>query len=412
MKKMNRLKSTFRSLKYRNFRLFFPGLLTSQVGIWIQNVAISWVVYDMTNSPFMMGSIMFLNTIPLFLITPFAGVIADKFDRHKLLMLIQICFAMQAFLMAAFTLSGYLRIWNIIILGLFLNIVAAIDAPLRQSTYVLLVDDRNDLSNALSLNSTCFNMARLLSPAIAGVLLSTVGAGWCFAINFLCILPCVFLVKMMDFEDKKPDSIKNETIFEGLKEGLNYSLHSIQIVLLLLFSAVFSFIALTYPMLMPVYTKEVLFADAKVLGYVMSSAGIGAVTASMLLASKTTLRGLKYILCFGSVILSSGFIILGFNSNITAACIIMFFVGFGMTSSFTSDSTLLQSVIDDDKRGRVMSIYTVCFMGATSISNFAAGSVAQIFGIANTFIIFGLVLLIAALLFLIKFCHLNFQSRL
>ncbi len=412
MKKMNRLKSTFRSLKYRNFRLFFPGLLTSQVGIWIQNVAISWVVYDMTNSPFMMGSIMFLNTIPLFLITPFAGVIADKFDRHKLLMLIQICFAMQAFLMAAFTLSGYLRIWNIIILGLFLNIVAAIDAPLRQSTYVLLVDDRNDLSNALSLNSTCFNMARLLGPAIAGVLLSTVGAGWCFAINFLCILPCVFLVKMMDFEDKKTDSIKNETIFEGLKEGLNYSLHSIQIVLLLLFSAVFSFIALTYPMLMPVYTKEVLFADAKVLGYVMSSAGIGAVTASMLLASKTTLRGLKYILCFGSVILSSGFIILGFNSNITAACIIMFFVGFGMTSSFTSDSTLLQSVIDDDKRGRVMSIYTVCFMGATSISNFAAGSVAQIFGIANTFIIFGLVLLIAALLFLIKFCHLNFQSRL
>ncbi len=412
MKKMNRLKSTFRSLKYRNFRLFFPGLLTSQVGIWIQNVAISWVVYDMTNSPFMMGSIMFLNTIPLFLITPFAGVIADKFDRHKLLMLIQICFAMQAFLMAAFTLSGYLRIWNIIILGLFLNIVAAIDAPLRQSTYVLLVDDRNDLSNALSLNSTCFNMARLLGPAIAGVLLSTVGAGWCFAINFLCILPCVFLVKMMDFEDKKPDSIKNETIFEGLKEGLDYSLHSIQIVLLLLFSAVFSFIALTYPMLMPVYTKEVLFADAKVLGYVMSSAGIGAVTASMLLASKTTLRGLKYILCFGSVILSSGFIILGFNSNITAACIIMFFVGFGMTSSFTSDSTLLQSVIDDDKRGRVMSIYTVCFMGATSISNFAAGSAAQIFGIANTFIIFGLVLLIAALLFLIKFCHLNFQSRL
>ena len=409
---MNRLKSTFRSLKYRNFRLFFPGLLTSQVGIWIQNVAISWVVYDMTNSPFMMGSIMFLNTIPLFLITPFAGVIADKFDRHKLLMLIQICFAMQAFLMAAFTLSGYLRIWNIIILGLFLNIVAAIDAPLRQSTYVLLVDDRNDLSNALSLNSTCFNMARLLGPAIAGVLLSTVGAGWCFAINFLCILPCVFLVKMMDFEDKKTDSIKNETIFEGLKERLNYSLHSIQIVLLLLFSAVFSFIALTYPMLMPVYTKEVLFADAKVLGYVMSTAGIGAVTASMLLASKTTLRALKYILCFGSVILNSGFIILGFNSNITAACIIMFFVGFGMTSSFTSDSTLLQSVIDDDKRGRVMSIYTVCFMGATSISNFAAGSVAQIFGIANTFIIFGLVLLIAALLFLIKFCHLNFQSRL
>ena len=406
-----KLTQTFRSLKYRNFRLFFPGLITSQVGIWIQNVALSWVVYDMTQSPFMMGTIMFLNTIPLFIITPFAGVIVDKFNRHRLLMIIQICFALQAFLMAAITLGGYLRIWNIIILGVFLNIVAAIDAPLRQSTYVLLVDDKNDLGNAISLNSTCFNMARLLGPAVAGVLLSAVGAGWCFAINFLCILPCVFLVAMMKFKDEKSEKVKNETIFEGLKEGLDYSIHSQKIILLLLFSAIFSFIALTYPMLMPVYTKEILHANAQILGYVMSSAGIGAVTASMFLASKTSLRGLKYILCFGAILLSCGFIELGFNNHIATACLIMFCVGFGMTSAFTSDSTLLQSVIDDDKRGRVMSIYAVCFMEATSISNFVAGSVAQMTGIANTFIIFGIILLAAAFLFLLKFHHLKFISR-
>ena len=409
---MNSLKTTFRSLKYRNFRLFFPGLVTSQVGIWIQNVAISWVVYEMTKSPFMMGTIMFFNTIPLFLITPFAGVIVDKTDRHNLLMFIQICFALQAFLMAVLALSGYLKIWNIIVLGVFLNTVAAIDAPLRQSTYVLLVDDKKDLSNAISLNSTCFNMARLLGPAIAGVLLSAVGAGWCFAINFLCILPCVFLVWMMNFEDKKSEKIKNQSIIEGLKEGLSYSIHSNEILMLLLFSAVFSFIALTYPILMPVYTKEILHSDARILGYVMSSAGIVAVSASIFLASKTSLKGLKYILCAGAIILSSAFIELGFNHNITMACIIMFFIGFGMTSAFTSDSTLLQSVIDDDKRGRVMSIYTVCFMGATSISNFVAGTVAQAFGIANTFIIFGLILLFSAFLFLMKFYHLRFTSKL
>lgn len=206
-----KLTQTFRSLKYRNFRLFFPGLITSQVGIWIQNVALSWVVYDMTQSPFMMGTIMFLNTIPLFIITPFAGVIVDKFNRHRLLMIIQICFALQAFLMAAITLGGYLRIWNIIILGVFFNIVAAIDAPLRQSTYVLLVDDKNDLGNAISLNSTCFNMARLLGPAVAGVLLSAVGAGWCFAINFLCILPCVFL----KFKDEKSEKVKMKLYLKG-----------------------------------------------------------------------------------------------------------------------------------------------------------------------------------------------------
>lgn len=172
---MNRVKTTFRSLKYRNFRLFFPGLITSQVGIWIQNVAISWVVYSLTKSPFMMGGILFINTLPLFLVTPFAGMVIDKFNRHKLLLIIQILFALQAFLMAFAAISGHLELWNIIPLGLFLNITAAIDAPLRQSTYVLLVDDRADLSNALSLNAACFNVARLVGPALAGVLLSVVG---------------------------------------------------------------------------------------------------------------------------------------------------------------------------------------------------------------------------------------------
>ena len=182
---MNRVKTTFRSLKYRNFRLFFPGLITSQVGIWIQNVAISWVVYDLTKSPFMMGLIVFINTIPLFVVTPFAGMIIDKFDRHKLLMRIQVLFAIQAFLMAMFAMSGGLKIWNIILLGLFLNIIAAIDTPLRQSTYVLLVDDKKDLGNALFLNAACFNVARLVGPAVAGVLISAFGIGWCFSINFM-----------------------------------------------------------------------------------------------------------------------------------------------------------------------------------------------------------------------------------
>ena len=146
---MNRIQTTFRSLRYRNFRLFFPGLMTSQIGIWIQNVAISWVVYSLTKSPFMMGGILFINILPLFLVTPFAGRVIDKFDRHRLLMIIQILFALQAFLMAFCAMSNHLAIWNIIVLGLFLNIIAAVDAPLRQSTYVLLVDDRADLSNAL-----------------------------------------------------------------------------------------------------------------------------------------------------------------------------------------------------------------------------------------------------------------------
>ena len=409
---MNRIASAFRSLKYRNFRLFFPGLVTSQVGIWIQNVAISWVVYEITNSPFMMGLIMFFNTIPLFLVTPFAGVIIDKFNRHKLLMMIQVLFALQSFLIAVFALSGHLRIWNIVLLGVFLNIIAAIDTPLRQSTYIRLVDDKRDLSNAISLNSTCFNVARLIGPALAGVLLSLVGAGGCFLINFFCIFPSVILVAMMRFEDKKSDKIKNETILEGLKEGWEYAFSSEQILTLLAFIGLFAFIALSYPMLMPIYTKDVLHGDSRVLGYVMSSAGIGALCSSIFLAAKTTLRGLKYILCVGAFLLSAAFICLGFTNNLVPACVFMFCVGFGMTSAMTPENTLLQSVVDDDKRGRIMSIHTICFTGVTSLSSFVIGSVTQVIGISRSMILFGSILFAAGIFFTVKFCRMQFESKL
>ena len=409
---MNRIASAFRSLKYRNFRLFFPGLVTSQVGIWIQNVAISWVVYEITNSPFMMGLIMFFNTIPLFLVTPFAGVIIDKFNRHKLLMMIQVLFALQSILIAVFALSGHLRIWNIVLLGVFLNIIAAIDTPLRQSTYIRLVDDKRDLSNAISLNSTCFNVARLIGPALAGVLLSLVGAGGCFLINFFCIFPSVILVAMMRFEDKKSDKIKNETILEGLKEGWEYAFSSEQILTLLAFIGLFAFIALSYPMLMPIYTKDVLHGDSRVLGYVMSSAGIGALCSSIFLAAKTTLRGLKYILCVGAFLLSAAFICLGFTNNLVPACVFMFCVGFGMTSAMTPENTLLQSIVDDDKRGSIMSIHTICFTGVTSLSSFVIGSVTQVIGISRSMILFGSILFAAGIFFTVKFCRMQFESKL
>lgn len=159
---MHGLTSAFRALKYRNFRLFFPGIAISQIGIWIQNVAIAWLVYDMTKSPLTMGTVMFFNAIPLFILTPFAGVIIDKFHRHKLLITVQILFCLQALLITILTFFNVVQIWNIIALGVFLNCIAAIDVPLRQSTFVCLVDDPKDLGNAISLNSTCFNVARLL----------------------------------------------------------------------------------------------------------------------------------------------------------------------------------------------------------------------------------------------------------
>lgn len=406
---MNRLLSTFKSLKYKNFRLFFPGLIVSQIGIWIQNIAIGWLVYDMTRSPFMMGFIMFCNAIPLFLLTPFVGVFIDKFNKHKLLMTIQLLFAFQALLISTITFFGLLKIWNIIALGVLLNLIAAIDVPLRQSMFVNLVDDKKDLGNAISLNSTCFNLARLLGPAIAGILIASVGAGVCFFINFICFIPSIFLVSKMKIVQNNNFAVKNTTIFESLKEGFSYIKHNRKIILLLIFLAIFSFIGLTYPMLMPIYTKEVFQANADVLGLLMAMAGVGALTASLLIASKTTIRGFKYILCFGAFIFSISMLILGFSKEIYLSVLAMFILGMGMTSCITADNTLLQMIIEDDKRGRVMSIHSICFLGTTSISNLFAGTVAQHIGISNTFILFGFFLLLVSFVFFNIFKNLLFK---
>ncbi len=408
---MDKIAKMFRALKYRNFQLFFPGLALSQIGIWIQNVAMSWLIYELTKSPLLMGIITCLNTVPLFLLTPFGGVIADKFNRKKLLLTVQILFSLQAFLLAIVVINDWVQIWNIIILGIFLNSIAAIDAPLRQSMFILVVDDPKDLGNAISLNASCFNIARLIGPAIAGIIIANAGMKFCFVTTFLFLLPAIFLVSKMKIEDKKSEKIKNETITEGLKEGFIYVVKTPQISTLLMFLAVFSFIAMTYPMLMPVYTKEILHENADTLGFLMSSIGIGALISALLIASKTTIKKLRTILCLGCSIFALGFVVMGFVHIKVAAVISMFIIGLGTAAFLTPVNTLIQNFVDDDKRGRVMSLNGICFMGTTSISSLIAGSIAEKIGIANTFILFGTMLLVACIIFGYKLSKLQYVQK-
>lgn len=401
----------FRALKYRNFRLFFPGLIVSQTGIWMQNVAVAWLVYDLTKSPFTMGTIMCINAIPLLFITPFGGVIVDKFNRQNLLFTIQILFALQALLMTIASYGGFIQLWIIVCLSLFLHIIASIDAPLRQSTFVCLVDDMNDLSNAISLNSCSFNLARLVGPALAGLIIANIDVRACFLINFLCLMPLAFLVKMMRINDVKSEKIKNATILEGLKEGLIYISHHQQIKLLLQFVAVFSFLVLTYSVLLPMYCKDVLNSDADVLGLLMSMTGVGALTASLFLASKTSTNGLRNLLLYGTVLISLSFVGIGFIHSVAFDAFFMFVAGFGMPTFFASNNMIMQSIVDDDKRGRVMSINALCFMGTTSVSSFIAGSIAEFFGIAQTFIILGCLLFFMTIYFGIRLHRLNFSEK-
>ncbi len=393
---MHEFKLMFRAFKYRNFRLFFPGLAVSQIGIWIQNIAIAWLVYDITKSPFAMGTIMCFTAAPLFIITPFAGVIVDKFNRQKLLLMVQVLFALQALLITLFTITGNIKIWSIVVCGLFLNSIAAIDAPLRQSTFVLLVDDIKDLPNAISLNSACFNLARFIGPAIGGMLIAYTNITICFFINFLLILPNIYLVSKMQITDEKPEEVKNDSMFHSLKTGFSYVIKHHQISLLQLYFAIFCLLMLAYPMLMPVYVSKVLNGNADTLGFVLGAVGVGSLLASLLLATKTSVNWMRRILFGGCATICLAYIFISVFHSVTLTLILMFFAGLGMSSFTSTENMLLQSVIANSKRGRVMSINSLCYAGTNSFSSFFAGSLAGAVGVANTFLILGTLMLIIA----------------
>ena len=408
---MQKLKLMFRAFKYRNFRLFFPGLAVSQIGIWIQNITIAWLVYDITKSPFAMGTIMCITSIPLMLIMPFAGVLADKFNRQKLLFIVQILFALQALLITIFTVTGNIKIWSIVVCGLFLNSIAAIDNPLRQSTFVLLVDDPKDLPNAISLNSACFNVARFIGPAIGGLLIAHTSISVCFFINFLLILPNIYLVSQMKINDEKSEEIKNEGMLHSLQTGLSYVFKHHQICVLQFYFALFCLIMLSYPMLMPVYVSKVLGGNADTLGFILGAVGVGSLLASLLLATKTTVNWMRRILFAGCTTVCLAYILVGNFSNITLTIILMFFAGLGISSFTSTEIMLLQSVIANSKRGRVMSINGLCFAGTNAISSFFAGSLANTFGISQTFIILGATMLILACLISFKLSKYDYHKK-
>ena len=405
-------KEMFRAFKYRNFRLFFPGLAVSQIGIWVQNVSINWLVYDISKSSLVMGTVLFVNTIPLMILTPFAGVIADKFSRYKLLLMVQILFSVQSFLMMLLSFFGVLQIWNIMLLGVFLNCIAAIDNPLRQSTFALVVDDRKDLTNAISLNSTCFNIARLVGPSIGGLLIAVGGVTLGFLVNFLCLLPSIFLVKKMNIYEHKYEQIQNETIFEGLAEGFFYSVKTPQIRYLILYLGLYCFLVMIYPMLIPIYTAEILKKGADTLGFLLGSAGVGALISSLILATKTSTKKLRHIIFMGASCASLCFVGLGFTHSISLALVLMFGVGLGSTTFLTPENMLLQSIVDDDKRGRVMGMNALFFLGPAAFSSLFAGSLAHIVGISKAFIILGVVMFLVAIVIGLKLSSLSFKNRL
>jgi MFS family permease len=386
---LNNIKHTFRALRHRNYKLYFTGQGISLTGTWMQQMAISWLTYRITNSVFMLGLVGFLGQIPSLFFMPFAGVFADRYSRHRILIITQALEMAQAFVLAALIMSGVVSIWHIIILTVFLGIVIAFDAPARHAFVVEMVSEKKDLSNAIALNSLVFNAARLIGPSIAGILVALMGEGMCFLINGVSYIAVIFALLNMSITPRMIKE-KNKPIIQGLKEGISYTLNNPTIKAIMLITALISLVGMSYVVLMPVFAKDVLGGDSGTLGYLMGASGLGALLGALYLASRKSIKGLGRVSFFTANIFGIGIIAFSFSRVLWLSMLILVFTGFGMMAQMASNNTVLQTIVHDDKRGRVMSIFMVAFMGVVPFGSLLAGSMAHAFGAPHTLFILGI----------------------
>lgn len=349
-----------------------------------------------------MGVIMFAGFIPSLLVAPFAGVLIDRINKFRAMILVQTIFMIGAFALAALTLAGVVKVWHIVVLSILMGITNAVDIPLRQSFVIQLVDDSQDLGNTISLNSSSFNLARLIGPAVAGLLIASVGEGICFLINAISYIAVIWALFMMKINYKQNRKSTKLNMVSEFVEGFKYVLESIQIRTIIAYLGIACLIGMSYPVIMPVYVKEILHGEADTLGFLMSASGIGALIGALYLAGRKTVLGLEKWICIASLSISFGLIGLSFTSSIFTSMGLMFFTGMGMVVIIAACNTMIQHLVDDDKRGRVMSIYTMAFMGTAPIGSLCGGTIAEKIGVPHTFLLTGLTLILAALVFSTK----------
>lgn len=402
----------FCSLRHRNYRLFFAGQSISLIGTWMQKIAVSWLVYRLTGSVFMLGIVGFIGQLPTFVVTPFAGVIADRHNRHHLLIITQILSMAQAFALAFLVLTQTVAIWQLIVLSLFLGIVNSFDIPIRQSFTVDMIEDGGEsLGNAIALNSSMVNIAKLIGPSVAGILIAMVGEGMCFLVNALSYLAVIVSLLAMNVRSRKRE-IKETKIVQELKDGFNYALKFTPIKYILILLAVVSLMGHPYFVLMPVFAKDILQGGPQTLGFLIASSGVGALIGALYLASRRTVRGLfGKIITISATIFSIAVIAFSLSRDLKISMVLLLFVGFGMMVQMAASNTILQTIVEENKRGRIMSFYTMAFMGMTPFGNLLAGSLASKIGAPSTLLIGGLCCLAAVFIFIRKIPLLKKEIR-
>ncbi len=393
-----RVNTIFRSLRHRNYRLFFSGQSISLIGTWMQRIALPWVVYRMTDSEVLLGVVSFAGSIPSFILAPFAGVLIDRWSRYRVMLVTQVISMIQAGVLAWLSLSGGLDIWNIIALSLVLGVINTFDMPARHSFVVNMVNGKEDIGNAIALNSLMFNGARLIGPSVAGIVLAAVGEGACFLINavsYVFVIASLMMMNVTETREKK----ERTPMFRELKEGLDYTFGFAPIKHIIFLLGLVSFMGASYTVLMPVYAKEVLGGDSHTYGFLMGMAGAGALLGAIYLASRDTVLRLGRLIPAAAALLSAGLIALALTSSFFISLLLIFFTGLGMMAHTAASNTILQTIADEDKRGRVMSFYTMALMGTAPFGSLLAGWMAKVLGTPWTILIGGAVCLLGALVF-------------
>src|SRR5208283_2082225 len=404
-----KLPATLRALGYRNFQLFFGGQLISLIGTWMQNIAQAWLVYRLTGSSVMLGAVSFAGQIPIFFLAPLGGIVADRYNRRRVVIGTQAASMLLAFALAGLTLTKTVYVWHVFVLASLLGMVNAFDIPARQSFQVEMVG-KADLMNAIALNSSMFNASRVIGPAIAGILVAAIGEGWCFFANAVSYVAVITGLLMMNVEPRER-GVPGESPLADVVEGFRFVIHNLPVRAILMLLGVVSLTGMPYTVLMPIFADRILHGGARTLGWLMGCAGGGALMGALRLASRTELRGLNRWLPVASFAFGATLIGFAWSRVFWLSACILLPTGFSMMIEMASSNTLLQSMVPDELRGRVMSVYSMVFMGMAPFGALLAGVAAGRFGAPWTITGSGIVCMTAAAVYWTQLARIRGPAR-
>lgn len=392
------LRSIGRALRHRNYRLFFSGQSISLIGTWLTRVATSWLIYRLTGSALLLGVLGFAGQIPTFVLAPLAGVLVDRWDRYRVMVVTQALAMLQSALLAGLALAGVINVWHVLALSVMQGLITAFEMPARQSMVVQMVEDRADLPNAIALNSSMVNAARLLGPAVAGVVIAAVGEGWCFfadAVSYLAVIASLLMMRITP----RPRIAKSTRVLSEMIEGFRYVRGFAPIRSILLLLAMVSLVGMPYMVLMPVIAREVMGGGPGTLGALTAASGLGALCGALYLASRTSVLGLGRVIGGSAALFGVGLVAFSRVSVLWLALPLMLVTGAGMMLQMAASNTVLQTLVDEDKRGRVMSLFAMAFFGTVPFGSLLAGALANRIGAQNTLLAGGVACIVAAAIF-------------